>query len=88
LAWRLINVSQAWGARPSSLIGVENDYVAYCLDEALSVLNNGINERVNAVAQAQDRKAASIEAKMRRELSKILGIDDSEQYYRTPSITK
>lgn len=67
---------------------MEDDYVAYCLDEALSVLNNGITERVQSVAQAKDRKTASIEAKMRRELSKILGIDDAEQYYRTPSITK
>lgn len=88
LAWQLFNVAQTWRVRPSELMGVEDSYHAYCLDQAIASLGNGIRGRLDSLGST-DRKTKQLEAKMQRELATVLGLPDQvEKMYRSPSITK
>lgn len=88
LAWQLFNVAQTWGVRPSELGGVEDSYAAYCFDQAIAALGNGVRHRLDSLGTT-DKKSKQLEAKMRRELGIILGLPDQVQHrYRTPAVTK
>lgn len=38
-------VSNRYRVRPSELLGIENDYVAYCFDEACAYIMNRIDKK-------------------------------------------
>lgn len=81
-------MAQTWRARPSELLGVEESYAAYCLDQAIAALGNGIKHRLDSLSTT-DRKVRQLEVKMQRELATILGLkDDVQRTYRTPLVTR
>lgn len=82
----MFNVAEAWGVRPSELAQVQGSYEAYCFDQAIASLGQGISARLNALGQT-DKKTKSLEAKMQRELAKILQLPEGNRY-RSPTITK
>lgn len=88
LAWQLFNVAQTWGVRPSELAGVEDSYHAFCLDQAIAALGNGVRHRLDSLGTT-DRKSKQLESKMQRELAVILGLPDQvHKRYRTPAVTR
>lgn len=44
--WRLYTTAKTFSARPSALLGIENDWVAYCLDNAVSLLGNSFESKL------------------------------------------
>lgn len=94
--WQVFNTAQTWNCRPSILLGVDDEYLAYCLDQAVSILGNGITNELNNVGTTDtDRRAKAREAKVQRQISKrlsqLLGLPESqaatEKQYRTPTIS-
>lgn len=41
---QLINMSELYSCRPSDLLGIEEEYAAWCLDEACVFVSNKIDE--------------------------------------------
>lgn len=84
----MFSVAQTWRVRPSELAGVEDSYAAYCFDQALAALGNGIRHRLDSLGNS-DRKTKQLEAKMQRELAVILGLPEQvNKTYRAPTITR
>lgn len=66
---------------------MEDEYPAFCLDQAIAMLGNGISAQLNSVNN--DAKAAANEAKLQRKIQQrlnlILQIDQlDETQYRSP----
>ena len=57
--WRLYQLAQACSCRPSDLLGVENTYAAFCLDEAIILYGNALQNELDRVSNnAKTEKAA------------------------------
>lgn len=39
----IINMTKMYNQRPSQFIGIDNDYTAYCFDEAVGYIRNAID---------------------------------------------
>jgi len=50
--WKLYRLAQACNCRPSDLLGVENTYAAYCLDEAIVAFGTALENELETVASA------------------------------------
>lgn len=70
--------AKTWGVRPSSLVAVDDDYVAYCLDQAVGYFGRTLEaELEKAGSDAKNDEEA--EWKRQRVLSSFLGEDKKPQ---------
>jgi hypothetical protein len=72
-------------------VGVGDEYLAFCLDQAIGFLGTGITQQLNELAgDTGDRKAKARELKVQRKiearLALLLGLPEqvTEKRYRTP----
>lgn len=92
--WRLYRLAQACSCRPSDLLGVENSYVAYCLDEAIVTFGEALEHELEKVAHgAKNERAAEGAQKMTLEKWLKLGAyaevaGEKKQQFRNPVATK
>lgn len=57
--WLLYQDSRTWRCRPSDLLGVEDQYAAYCLDQATAVWGRHIEHELEEASEnAKDKNAA------------------------------
>jgi hypothetical protein len=61
--------AKTWNCRPSNLLAIEDDYVAYCLDQAVGYLGRSIEAELGRVEAKSESEA---EAKRQRVLERFL----------------
>jgi hypothetical protein len=68
--WVLFVEAKTWNCRPSDLLAIEDDYVAYCLDQAVGYLGRTIESELNKV---EGKTEIETEQKRKIILDRFLG---------------
>ena len=80
--WVSFQMAQTYHVRPSELllgaVGPENDYQAYCLDEAIYFFGSHIESELTKAEEKAKRPAAKISARQ-RVLVKYLGKESDQK---------
>lgn len=79
--WELYQVSKAYSVRPSTHLGVEDPWLAYCLNQAVFYFGRSLE---NELEKQDGKTAKEIERKRERVLAKWL---DKPQRFRAPVAT-
>jgi hypothetical protein len=83
LMWQVWSIAKANGIRPSSLLDVDDTYVAYCLDEAVTTWGTFIETELSKI---EEKTKEATEAKMQRRLRQVLGQpDEVKGSFRDPA---
>lgn len=84
----MFRVAQGFQCRPSTLLSLDNAYVAYCFDEALYLWGNFVeNELAEAELEPQrkrDRKQLQAERRRKAAVSRVLGLAPTTNRFRDP----
>lgn len=70
-----------WGVRPSELMGISDDYVAYCFDEAVGLFATHVRAELDKI---EGKNAKSTEAKRKRKLELLLRDEDEPRRFANP----
>lgn len=94
--WRLFRLAKELNCRPSALLGIKNDYVAFCLDEAIVEFGTALDNALDKGTEgAKNRRQA--EGRAKHILEKWLADDPPEgveapkaanKAFRAPVATK
>lgn len=68
--WNVYLESRTWRTKPSNLFGIADEYVAYCLDEAVAMVGNHIT---NELEKIQGKNGRQIEGRRQAALNRMLG---------------
>jgi hypothetical protein len=69
--WALYREADDWKTTPANLLGVDDDYVAYCLNQAVNYFGKSVEEKMDkAASNAKNEKSAN--AARQRALKRIL----------------
>jgi hemerythrin superfamily protein len=77
----------AWTTRPSELLGIDDAWVSWCVDEAVLTFGRQVEAAMEAAVTAKD-KPEQREAKRKRVLEAMLGekmVSTQAQRYRDPA---
>lgn len=69
-----------WSCRPSELLSISDEYVAYCLDEAVYYFGKHVETELASIKQTKNEKSERYEARKHREFLRLLGAQDQIQY--------
>lgn len=58
--WTLFGLGKTWGKAPSEIIGVDDEYIAYCLDQAVAYFGGHVE---NELDEVEGKTAAEIKMK-------------------------
>lgn len=80
--WALYRLAKTLRTRPSELVGLEDPYVAYCLDEAVMVFGDHVTTELEKV----EGKKKERERKQRQKLGELLQLPDEQRFkpFRRP----
>lgn len=62
--------AKTWTCRPSSLLNIRNDYVAYCVDSAIAYFGRAVEHELESV---EGKTTADTAAKRRVVLDRFIG---------------
>lgn len=80
--WETYQVAKLWRVRPSALLGIDDVYAAYCLDNAVALFGSNLEAELNSVKGKNDRE---IEKKRERLMTKWLGLP---MKFKSPMATR
>lgn len=69
--------AQRWSTRPSQLLGIDNDYYAYCLDEVVDTFGQYVESELDKITDKNAKKRAQ---KQKNRLGQILQIDPQHRF--------
>lgn len=75
--WNLYQHAKTWVVRPSELLSISNDYVAYCLDEAVFTFGTWVESELDSI---EGEKAQDVNRKRRDRLYSILQMPDHVRF--------
>lgn len=79
--WRVATLARELRVRPSELLGVDDSYVAFCLDEAIMTGRTLIQGEVDKVTHKNEK----VQARRREDkLRQILGLTSTKGRFRNP----
>lgn len=83
--WLLFVDAKTWGCRPSELMALDDDYLAYCLDQAVGFIGRAIEAELDKV---EAKNEAEGEHKRKRVLAKFFDEEDkpSRGLYADPAM--
>lgn len=83
--WKLYLQAEATGSRPSDLLGIEDAYLRYCLDEAVWHFGTTVRQRMNDAGEKKGKHDNDKKRKLRVEnaLRDALGIQ--RRYAQIPA---
>lgn len=87
LCWKAFVDAQAFHCRPSDLLGIDNDYVAYCLDSAVATWGAFVMGEIHDMANKGDKEYAKAKANQIRLIERLLGMPPSESTFRQAVVT-
>lgn len=62
--------AKTWNRRPSELFDIEDEYVAYCFDEAVALIGNFITGELEKI---EGKNVKQIEGRRQAALARLLG---------------
>jgi len=76
--WLLWQDSQRWGVRPSSMMDIQDPYVAYCFDQAVGYLGTSIEGELREASSGkpskeEHRARMAQERVLRRHFPEVMG---------------
>lgn len=86
--WNVFSLSQEMGVRPSDLLGVTNDYEAYCLDEAVVTFGVYVQSEVRKVGDKKTGKEKAKEGQKLAKLNALLNTKPGERKFANPVATR
>jgi hypothetical protein len=72
MAYDLYLQAKTWGTRPSQLLGILNDYEAFCLDQAIHFFGSQVDAELSKVQPKAGESQASTRAKTMGVLRRML----------------
>jgi hypothetical protein len=85
-SWELYNQAKDWGQQPADLLGIQDDYVAFCVNEAVYYCGNYINNELEKIVGRDREPAQSVGNRKNHRLSELLAESDGEVKYRNPQV--
>lgn len=85
--WLLYQEAITWGATPADYFGVDDEYVAYCFNQAVTYVGKFIESKMDeASAKAKNEKAST--AARQRILNRYLSMDGKpkKQAFMDPAL--
>lgn len=85
-AWLLYNEAKTWNTQPSSILRIEEWYIAYCLDQAVNYWGTYVTNELEKI-EAKTAKAA--EARRHARLQSLLaedGADPAQGQFADPAL--
>lgn len=73
--WAVAATAEAWSCRPSDLLNVQDDYVAFCVDEMVAYAYGSINAKLDEIDL--DRESKKLSRKRQGMLDHLLGVKRS-----------
>lgn len=83
--WSLFNTAKMWSKRPSELLAIEDNYVAYCFDEAVATWGTYIVNELDKITGKTDKE---INRKRYNKLLQLLQAPDSMRFKTIRKPTK
>ena len=86
-SWLLYHNAKLWKTRPSKLLAIEDEYVAYCLDEAISFFGGQLEYELDEASHGKvSKEERSARAKRQTVLDRVLGkIEGDKPAYADPA---
>lgn len=78
--WSLFQDSKLWHCRPSSMVDIQDPYVAYCFDQAVSIWGGYVERELDKIEGKNEKQVAT---KRRNKLMQLLEASD-KQRFRSP----
>lgn len=75
--WSMYQDAKLWNCRPSDLAGIEEDYYAYCFDEAVATWGNYI---VSELEKIKGKKEKDVERKRHNRFLQLIEAPDSVRF--------
>lgn len=87
--WQLWQLSSSIGSRPSSLLDLQDTYVAYCFDQAVTMFGTGVQGILDSISHKNPRfeasqKAAKLDAILSNAPAEVV----QKKSFATPTPTK
>lgn len=73
--WMLFVEAKTWNCRPSELMAIQDDYVAYCLDQAVGHFGRTVEAELDKV---EGKTAEERTHKRQRVLERFLDLEDQK----------
>jgi hypothetical protein len=70
--------AKTWSCRPSDLLNIQDDYVAYCLDQAVAYFGRTLESELEKAGSGAKNESEA-EWKRKAVLERFLGEDDKPQ---------
>lgn len=74
-----------WNVRPSQLLGIDDDYLAYCIDEAVGEYGSFVRGELE---QVEGKNAKEVQGRRELVLRRLLTAEKEADLYATPVATK
>lgn len=85
--WQLDALARRYNIRPSNVLGIVDDYTAFCLDQAVMLFAAGVQQKLDDIPQGKGKKAP--ESRKRKQdalLHKLLRMEGAApQKFRDPA---
>lgn len=75
--WKIYQQAKTWGCRPSQLLGIDNDYYAYCLDEVVATWGSHVTSELESIEGKNEKE---VSAKRQRRLMELLNAPDEVRF--------
>lgn len=75
--WSLYNTSKQWSKRPSEMVGITEEYTAFCFDEAVGLWGSYV---VNELEKIEGKNEKEVTRKRHQRLLKLLDAPDSVRF--------
>jgi hypothetical protein len=83
--WNVYVMSKEVSSRPSDLLGIRDDYSAWCLDEVVIEWGMYVNSELDKI---KDKRPKAAEGKRKARLKQLLEPGETVQKYATPTATR
>jgi hypothetical protein len=80
--WDLFLQSQTYHCRPSDLLGIDSDYSAFCLDQAVFIWGSFVRGKLDEV---KGKTSESIKKKQDRLLLRLLDTETGSKQFADPA---
>lgn len=75
--WNVFLESKTWRRTPSELFGIDDQYVSFCLNEAVAMIGNWITHELEKV---EGKNAKAIEARREQILKRLLAGGEAARF--------
>lgn len=79
-SWQLYSQAKQWGQRPSALIGITDDYVAFCVDEAVFVFGVAVEGELASIQRGTSESDELYSHRRRMAFLKMLEAEDQIKF--------